>query len=217
MKSLIKIIAIMATCFAITFIIVKFTGILTIDQIEIWLTHAQNNSILYVAVIICLLLFCDLFIAIPTLTVTIFSGYFLGHIMGAVVAFTGMFLAGICGYGLSRYYGEKLLTFLVKDQIKRSEAIKAFEQHGFVMILLSRALPILPEVSACLSGMTGMPIKKFIFAWLMSTLPYVLIATFVGSISSFDNPKPAIYGALGISLFLWTAWYCYHRKVNNQK
>ena len=207
----------MATCFAITFIIVKFTGILTIDQIEIWLTHAQNNSILYVAVIICLLLFCDLFIAIPTLTVTIFSGYFLGHIMGAVVAFTGMFLAGICGYGLSRYYGEKLLTFLVKDQIKRSEAIKAFEQHGFVMILLSRALPILPEVSACLSGMTGMPIKKFIFAWLMSTLPYVLIATFVGSISSFDNPKPAIYGALGISLFLWTAWYCYHRKVNNQK
>ena len=217
MKSLIKIIAIMATCFAITFIIVKFTGILTIDQIEIWLTHAQNNSILTVAVIICLLLFCDLFIAIPTLTVTIFSGYFLGHIMGAVVAFTGMFLAGICGYGLSRYYGEKLLTFLVKDQIKRSEAIKAFEQHGFVMILLSRALPILPEVSACLSGMTGMPIKKFIFAWLMSTLPYVLIATFVGSISSFDNPKPAIYGALGISLFLWTAWYCYHRKVNNQK
>ena len=207
----------MATCFAITFIIVKFTGILTIDQIEIWLTHAQNNSVLYVAVIICLLLFCDLFIAIPTLTVTIFSGYFLGHTMGAVVAFTGMFLAGICGYGLSRYYGEKLLTFLVKDQIKRSEAIKAFEQHGFVMILLSRALPILPEVSACLSGMTGMPIKKFIFAWLMSTLPYVLIATFVGSISSFDNPKPAIYGALGISLFLWTAWYCYHRKVNNQK
>ena len=216
MKSLIKIIVIIAVCFALTFLIVKLSGVLTIEQIENWLTHAQSNSGLYVAVIICLLLFCDLFIAIPTLTVTIFSGYFLGLYIGAIVAFTGMFLAGMCGYGLSRYYGERLLVFLVKDQVKRSEAINAFEQHGFVMILLSRALPILPEVSACLSGMTGMPIKKFVFAWLMSTLPYVLIASFVGSISSFDNPKPAIYGAMGISLFLWTAWYFYHHKVNSK-
>jgi len=214
MKSLIKLVTILAIFFATTFLVVKYAGVLTVDQIKGWLIQAQNISTVYVSVIIGILLFCDLFIAIPTLTVTILSGYFLGHTLGAFVAFTGMFLASICGYSISRYYGEGLLKLLLNGEQQRREAICTFKQHGFVMILLSRALPILPEVSACLSGMTVMPIRKFIMAWLMSTLPYVLIASFVGSISSYENPKPAIYGALAISLSLWSAWYFYHRKVN---
>jgi uncharacterized membrane protein YdjX (TVP38/TMEM64 family) len=211
MKSLLKVFLIVASCFATTFLLIKFTGLLTVEQIEGWLVQAKELSPLYVGSIVALLLFADLFIAVPTLTITILSGYFLGHAYGSVAALTGILFAGVCGYALSYFYGNTILGFLVKDENKRQEAINAFQKHGFVMILLSRAMPILPEASACLSGMTRMPFITFLMAWLICSVPYVLIATYAGSISSIDNPKPAILTAIGITAFFWVTWFVYHR------
>ena len=217
MKPLIKVFLIIATCFAATFLLIKFTGILTVEQIEGWLTQAKELSPIYVGTIVGLLLFADLFIAVPTLTVTILAGYFLGYTYGAVSALIGVILAGVCGYTLSRYYGDVILGFLLKDEDKRNEAIITFQKHGFMMILLSRAMPILPEVTACLSGMTRMPFSKFILAWLISSTPYILIASYAGSISSMENPKPAIFTAIGISALLWASWFVYHHKNNKRR
>ncbi|MCU7844874.1 MAG: VTT domain-containing protein [Candidatus Thiodiazotropha sp. (ex Monitilora ramsayi)] len=214
MKPLIKLFLIIAACFAVTFLVIKLSGILTIEQIESWLKMAREASPIYVGSIVALLLFADLFIAIPTLTVTILSGYFLGHAYGAVAALGGTMLAGICGYLLSRFYGEAILGFLLRDEEKRNEAIHTFQRHGFAMILLSRAMPILPETAACLSGMTRMPFYRFLAAWSVSTVPYVLIASYAGSVSSINNPKPAIFTAIGISTLLWLAWFIYHRRHN---
>lgn len=211
MKPLLKVLLIVASLFASTFLLVKFTGLLTIEQIEGWLIQAKELSPLYVGSIVAILLFADLFIAVPTLTITLLSGYFLGHIYGALAAFVGVLLAGVCGYVLSRYFGNNILSFLLKDESKRNEAIHTFQTHGFAMILLSRAMPILPEASACLSGMTKMPFSKFLLGWLVSSVPYISIAAYAGSISSFDNPKPAIFTAIGITITLWVAWYIYHR------
>lgn len=218
MNPLLKLFLVLASIFASTFIIIKLTtGLLTMEQLEGWLSSAKSISPIYVGGIVALLLFADLFIAIPTLTVTILAGYFLGHTYGAIAALTGVFLAGVCGYGLSRYYGQSILNLLIKDQQKQKEATQTFQEHGFAMILLSRALPILPEVSACLAGITEMRFSKFLTAWLISSGPYILIATYVGSISSLDNPKPAIFGAIGLSAFFWLSWFIYHRRKLNVK
>ena len=211
MKSLIKVFLVLAAVFGSTFLLMKFSGVLTVEQIEGWLTHARTLSPLYVGTLVAVLLFADLFIAVPTLTITILAGYFLGHGYGAVSALTGVTLAGVCGYVLSRRYGDAVLCVLVKEESQRREAVASFQQHGFMMILLSRALPILPEVTACLSGMTGMKFSRFITAWLISAVPYTLLGTYAGSISTIENPKPAIYAAIGISMFLWIAWFVYRR------
>jgi len=211
MKPLIKIFLIIAACFATTFLLVKSTGVLTVDQIENWLMLAKELSPIYVGTLVALLLFADLFIAVPTLTVTTLSGYFLGHTYGAIAALTGIIFAGVCGYLLSRYYGSAILGFLVRDVNKREDAICTFQKHGIMMILLSRAMPILPETTACLSGMTRMPFSKFIIVWLISAVPYVLIASYAGSISSIDNPKPAIFAAIAVSTLLWISWFVYYR------
>lgn len=215
MKPLLKIFFIIAAIFGSTFVIMKISGVLTLDQIEAWLTQAKELSPFYVGGMVTLLLFADLFIAIPTLTVSILSGYFLGHMYGAVAALLGVTLAGVSGYLLSYHYGDKILKFLIKDKEQRNEAVNTFNQHGFVMILLSRAMPILPESSACLSGISKMPFTKFLTAWLLSAVPYILIATYAGSVSSLDDPKPAIFAAIGITSFFWLAWYIYHRLNKN--
>ena len=211
MKPLIKVILIIAAFFASTFLLLKSTGMLTVDQIEGWLMQAKELSPLYVGSLVALLLFADLFIAVPTLTVAILSGFFLGHVNGTIAALTGLTLAGVCGYVISGYYGNGILRSLLKNENERKETIQTFQKHGFVMILLSRAMPILPEVSACLSGITRMPFAKFMIAWMISSVPYALIASYAGSISSIENPKPAIFVAIGISSLLWISWYVYHR------
>jgi len=210
MKPLLKLVFILAACFALTFILVKSTGLLTVDQIKMWLETAKSSSHIYLGLIVIALLFVDLFIAVPTLTVVILSGYFLGHWAGATASLTGLLAAGLCGYAISRRFGDSILTYLLKNENQRQEAIKSFNRHGFIMILLSRGIPILPEVTACLAGSTRMPFSRFMTAWLISAVPYVLIASYGGSISSLANPTPAILTAILLSGGLWLAWFIYH-------
>ncbi|MGH1377082.1 MAG: TVP38/TMEM64 family protein [Alphaproteobacteria bacterium] len=213
MKALLKVMLTLALVFASTFIILNATGIMTVEKIQLFLELAKSANPNFVAIIICSLLFADLFIAVPTLTVMILGGYFLGAFYGAVAAITGLFFAGTCGYGLSAKYGDKLVNALIKDQDKRDDAVRTFQNHGAIVILLSRAVPILPEVSACMAGMTRMPFAKFIMLWLISTIPYAIIASYAGAISTLENPKPAIITAIFLTAFFWSGWFVF-RKFN---
>lgn len=212
MKHLLKVIAIIGALFALTFLLLKSTGVLSVEQIKMWLLQAKEVSPKYVGIIVMLLLFSDLFVAIPTMTVITLSGYFIGFQYGAMASITGLSLAGISGYWLSHILGERVFDFILRKEKAKQEAKETFRMHGVVMILLSRAIPILPEVTACLAGMTQMKFLKFLLVWLLSTVPYVLILTYAGSVSSIENPKPAIYTAIIISATLWTGWFLFNRK-----
>ena len=216
MKHLLKVIVIIAAFFALTFLLLKTTGVLSVEQIKMWFIAAKELSPLYVGGIVVLLLFSDLFIAIPTMTVITLAGYFLGFRYGAIASIAGLIMAGVSGYWLSNFLGERIFDFLLKKETARQEAKETFRRHGFVMILLSRAMPILPEVTACLAGMTKMKFSRFLLAWCLSTIPYVLIVSYAGSVSSLENPKPAIYTAIGISATLWAGWYLFNKKRKNK-
>lgn len=216
MKHLVKAMLILALLFAFTFIAMKAMGVLSVEQIEAWLTYAQGLSPIYVGGLTVLLLLADIVIAMPTLTVTILSGFFLGSGFGAMSAIIGMTLAGIAGYGLGKRYGDGVLLFLLRDEDKINEAKTAFQNNGMAMILLSRAVPILPEVTACLAGATNMTLSRFLFAWLLSTLPYCFIAAYSGSISSMNDPKPALIGAALLTTTLWVGWLLFRRFTLNR-
>ena len=196
----------LASLFAMTFVIIKLTGVLTIEDIQNILQVAHQTNALYVAAIALALLLADLFIAVPTLTVAILSGYFLGFPLGFATAAGGLLGAGTLGYVITYVYGPGLLRRIHKDPVQQAEMESVFAQYGFVVLVICRALPILPEVSCCLAGATRMAFRKFIFAFAMGTLPYAAIATFAGSQSSFENPKPAIFAAIGLSMFFAVAW-----------
>jgi uncharacterized membrane protein YdjX (TVP38/TMEM64 family) len=206
MKGLLKIAIILALVFASTFIVARLTGVFSIEEIQLWFEWAQTIDPFLIFALVALLLFSDLFIAVPTLTITILSGYFLGFPLGSLSAITGMYMAGIAGYFLTRRYGDRILRTILKNEEKRKDAVETFHKYGFLMILLSRVSPILPEVSACMAGITGMGFRRFLLAWTINSVPYALIASYSGSISSLDNPKPAIYTAIIIYATLWIGW-----------
>lgn len=211
MKTLVKLFLVLVAVFASTFLVIKFSGVITIDDIRAWLEAAKSVSPLTIGLVVAGLLFADLFIAIPNLTVCILSGYFLGFELGALFNIAGVSAAGVTGHVLSRSLGRPFLERIVRAPNELKEMEDVFNRHGFLVILLAWALPILPEASACLSGFTRMPVRKFLLAWALGAFPYVTIAAYAGSISTLNDPKPAIYAALGLSAFFWVAWALFLR------
>ena len=209
MRYMLKVLLVISLTFAATFLVMKSMGWLSVEQVTGWLAQASQLSLFTLSAIVIALLFLDLFIAMPTLTIIILSGYFLGHPLAATVVFTGIFSAALVGYFLSLYYGDRLLSVLLKDEDKRSEAMAAFNANGAAMIILARALPILPEATACMAGISKMRFSRFMGYWLIGAGPYTLIATYAGSISSYANPKPALLIGLALSLSLWLCWCGY--------
>jgi len=203
MKSLIKLFLLLVACFATIFVVIKLTGLVTIDDVKGWLALAETISPLTLVAVIVLLLLVDLLISIPTLIVCMLSGYLLGFGMGAMASMVGLSLVGVVGYTLSRFYGPALLMKVVKCEEQIREMERLFCHHGFIMILMSRAIPMVPESAACMSGITKMPIRRFALAWMLGSFPYALITAYAGSVSSINNPAPAIMTGIGMMLLLW--------------
>lgn len=213
MKLLIKSVLILMVIFTSTLLLIKFSGVLTIEDIKAIFETLKSKPSYILGSIIVVLLFVDLFIAVPTMTVIILAGYFIGFELAVVYTFIGLLLASLTGYFLSRKYGLKLLNKLTSDQEQVEQMKELFNKHGVLVLILSRAVPMLPEISACLAGTCSMSVKRFLTAWSLGTIPYLCVIAYAGSISNLDNPMPAIYAALGITLTFWFIWMVF-TKIN---
>lgn len=211
MKTLLKVMLTIAAIFASTFILGRVLGILTEDNVRDWLELASTLSALTVVAVVVCLLAIDLFVAVPTLTIVILGSYFLGFEMGLAAAMAGSAIAAFGGYAICQRWGEDALARVIRDDAQREEMRDAFMVHGPGMIMLSRAAPILPEVTACMAGMTYMPVARFAMFWIIGTLPYMGIAAYAGSVSTLDDPRPAIFAALGLYAVMWTGWFVYRK------
>ncbi len=206
MKLLLKTALILATLFASTFLVIKFTGVLTVEDIKAGFEALKSQPAYFIGGLVVLLLFADLFIAVPTMTVIIFAGFFLGFETAAFFAFVGLICAALTGYLISRLWGDKLLRRINRDEHQRLQMQSLFQEHGVLVLILSRAMPILPEVSVCLAGASKMRFGRFILGWSLGSLPYLMLVAYAGSVSDLDNPMPAILVALGVTSSLWLAW-----------
>lgn len=206
MKALIKFVVILGAFFTFTLLLFKILGILNIEDIKHWLEAAMKLSHWIVGSIIIGLMLIDLFIAIPTLSLTILSGFFLGVELGVLYSSIGMLGAGSMGYVISRFYGDKLLTFVSKEETQREQMVRIFTTFGPFSLMLCRAAPMLPEVTSCLAGVTKMPYWKYLCFYSLGTIPYAIIATYSGSISTVNDPKPAIFTFIAIFGGLSLVW-----------
>lgn len=211
MKHLIKVMLILGLVFASTFVLGRLLGILTAENVRHWLEQAQQVDPVWVIATVIVLLFIDLFVAVPTLTITILAGFFLGFPMGVAAAFTGVALAALGGYLISRRWGDHAIRYIVKESSSRDELTNAFLSSGPIMIMLSRAAPMVPEVTACMAGVTRMPFARYAMFFVIGTAPYVTVAAYAGSISSVESPQPAIYASLFLYGVLWVGWYFFRR------
>ena len=219
MKLLIKSVLILVAIFTTTLLIIKFSGVLTIEDIKEIFANLKSQPSYILGALIVLFLFIDLFIAVPTMTIIILAGYFIGFELAVLYTFIGLLSASLTGYFLSLKYGNKILDKLSSNEEQKLEMTDLFNKHGVLVIVLSRAVPMLPEISSCLAGTCKMSLKRFLFAWSLGTIPYLSVIAYAGSISNLENPMPAIYAAIGITLLFWIIWMVFmkYNKLKTQK
>jgi uncharacterized membrane protein YdjX (TVP38/TMEM64 family) len=212
MKDLLKVALAMTLLFASTFVIMQSTGLVTDAGVATFLERAHNIHPAWLGAIVIALLLLDLLIAVPTMTTILLAGYFMGPLLGGIAAAFGLMLLGVTGYGLGRRLGRPALNRLFKDEQRLTGIEAAFSRNDLLVLFTCQALPILPELSCTLAGISRMRFARFLLGYAVGVVPFAFIVAYAGSISTLSNPGPAIYTAIGVSVLLLLCWTVVQRR-----
>lgn len=194
--------------FSSLFALNLYFGWITPENLQAWLTTLQNSrdAGFWITWAVILLLSIDSILTVPTLTTVALAGFFLGPLHGGLVASVGLMLAGsICFFG-SRYGG----TGLFQKMIAGEEAQRLadwFHRTGGLALILSRALPMFPEVLSVLAGVSGIRASLYFLYFGLGSIPYAFLVAWAGSESTLNSPWPVLTIGIGVPAVAWLVWY----------
>lgn len=153
------------------------------------------------------LLVADLLLPIPGTVVMSALGAVYGVWLGGIIAAAGSMLAGMFGYGIGRFFKEeRAKRWLGERDFEKGKS--RFRRGGAWIVAVSRALPILPEVLACMAGLLRMPFRKFCIALACGSVPMGFLFAWIGALGT-DYPGWGLGFSLGVPAVLWgsAAWW----------
>jgi uncharacterized membrane protein YdjX (TVP38/TMEM64 family) len=162
-----------------------------------WLVYYGNGAWL-VAIF---LLMADLLLPLPATLIMSALGYIYGPVLGGVISTVGAFAAGSFGYWLCRMMGEGVaIKLLGQKDFERGKKLSS--GIGVWVVVLSRWLPVFPEVVSCMAGLTRMQARTFHLALLCGSLPLGFVFAYVGH-TGVMNPVLAISLSAGLPPIIW--------------
>lgn len=156
------------------------------------------------------LLVADLVLPIPATAVMTVLGVLYGPMLGGLLAAGGSFLGGSIGYLICRNFGQLAAARLLGERDMR-DSEKLFARFGGWLVVLSRWLPVFPEVIACMAGLTRMPMPAFFTALACGSIPFGFAFAAIGHAGA-DRPVVAIAVSIILPPLLWAAARSYLRK-----
>lgn len=147
------------------------------------------------------LIVADLVLPIPATAVMAALGYLYGAVIGGLAGGIGSVLAGLIAYGATRLMGRRAALFLAGERdLAKTEDF--FRRRGAFAVVVSRPMPLLPEVVACLAGMAGMPFRSFFIALCCGSLPSGFAFAAIGAMG-VDRPSLALAVGIIVPVVLW--------------
>lgn len=216
MKELFKVMIVLALMFASTALVIKASGVVTEESVLAFVENARSIHPVYLIGAVVLILLIDLWIAVPTMTTILLAGYVLGPLLGGIAAALGLMVLGVTGYGMGWRIGRPLLLRLYKNPAKLQEIEDAFRRNAVLTLMACQALPILPELSCTMAGVSRMPFLRFVAAYAVGVVPFAFVVAWAGSKSTLSDPTPAIYTAIGVSIALLLAWRFLSRRGHSK-
>jgi uncharacterized membrane protein YdjX (TVP38/TMEM64 family) len=148
------------------------------------------------------LLLADLFLPIPGTLVISALGFVYGFWLGGLIGMLGSMLAGLLAYGLCRAIGRPAAEWIAgAEDLAKGEALFGGPAGGW-MVALSRWLPVMPEVIACLAGLARMPVGRFVPALACGSIPLGFTFAAIGA-WGHENPGWALLLSAGLPPILW--------------
>ena len=147
------------------------------------------------------LIVADLFLPVPATAVMSALGFLYGTVAGGLIGGAGSMLAGAAGYLLCRALGRSMAARILGAE-GLAEGERLFRRTGAWLVVLSRWLPVFPEVVACMAGLTRMPPAAFLLALACGSLPLAFAFAAVGS-AGLMHPGLALLVSAGVPPLLW--------------
>lgn len=129
------------------------------------------------------LLVGDLFLPIPAPGIMAALGDVYGLWVGVLISIAGSVIAGVIGYSFAWLFGQKGMRLLASEK-EITKFRNIFEIWGGPALIITRIIPIMPEVITILSGFTRMRLSLFLAALLLGTIPTCFLFVWLGSISA---------------------------------
>jgi uncharacterized membrane protein YdjX (TVP38/TMEM64 family) len=148
------------------------------------------------------LLMGDLLLPLPATLIMAAIGYIYGPIAGGLISAGGSFMAGSLGYWLCRSLGEKTARRLLGEK-DYTLGKKLSGNVGGWVVVLSRWLPVFPEVISCMAGLTRMPAPYFHVALLCGSLPLGFIYAYIGH-TGIEHPALSIGLSAVVPALIWS-------------
>ena len=148
-----------------------------------------------------MLLVLDIVLPVPGTLVMAGLGYIYGAVWGGMLAALGSFVSGAVGYWSCRSLGEaSAIKILGRKDFEKGS--RTFATVGGWLVVLSRWLPVFPEVISCMAGLNRMPKGKYHLALLCSALPMGFIYATIGQ-AGVESPVFAIVLSAGLPPIIW--------------
>ncbi len=147
------------------------------------------------------LLISDILLPVPGTLIMSALGYIYGPWLGSLIAIVGSVLSGALGYWLCRSLGKRA-AHRILGASGYDKGRETFNRVGGWLVVLSRWLPIFPEVVACMAGLNHMDVKKFHLALLVSALPMGIVYAIIGHAGT-SHPTLAIILSACLPPIIW--------------
>jgi uncharacterized membrane protein YdjX (TVP38/TMEM64 family) len=137
------------------------------------------------------LIWGDLVLPIPQTVVITALGISYGAPLGGLLGSVGLITGGLLGYGLMLTSARRLAQRFVRPRsLHKMESV--FERGGAWAIVLTRSLPYsVPEATVFLAGLARMPIRKFVAALTVGSVPIAFAFAAIGA-GWADQPVAAL-------------------------
>ena len=127
------------------------------------------------------LIWADLVLPIPQTAVIAALGIIYGTVLGGLLGSLGLITSGLAGYLLILTSARRFVQRVVgRQSLRKMESV--FERGGAWAIVVTRSLPYsIPEAMVFLAGLGGMPMKQFITALAIGSVPTAFAFAAIGA------------------------------------
>ncbi|MDG2380665.1 MAG: VTT domain-containing protein [Pirellulaceae bacterium] len=170
------------------------------QTIEQWVNQfVEHPPAAWIVVVVVIgLLGTDILLPVPSSLVSTLAGSQLGPLLATVASWVGLNLGAVVGFLIGRRLGRPLAVRLSSvadlNYIDRMSG-----QYGAVVLVLTRALPILAEATVLLMGVNRMSWREFLPPVLLSNLGIALAYSLLGYLAA-ENEWMVVAASVSISL-----------------
>lgn len=188
MKRVLRWMLALGLAFSLMYVIAARAGWLSEQQVADqfkWLAQHPNGR-LAAGIWLYALLAGDLILPVPSTLAITAGGSMLGWAWGALSSGLGMLTGSAIGYFICLRFGRRAFVRLVEDG-DAERVRRFFDRYGAWAIVLGRAVPMLPEIMSCLSGLVRFPPRRYFALTLAGIIPFALLFSWAGDRGTREN------------------------------